>query len=251
MDDLRGAIAPESDVVAALRAAQASQERRTRVAVERSMDVLGAAAREAYIAEGGFLVEVSLKQRGRIRRILDRIGIGRWMERDFKPTIAAQWGAIGKEALDIMRSFGIAVPDQERIIGRVLMRGGRRAGLIDFTQSARKNMFRLISDAKLEGWGPDRVAREIERYVPAGRFIHAGPRYRAELIARTEMLHANRVASLEVYRANPEVRAVKAFDGDYDPICAARNGKIFSFEDAEVEIASTHPNCVLAFGPVT
>lgn len=75
----------------------------------------------------------------------------------------------------------------------------------------------------------------------------AGAKYLAERIARTE---ANRVlneAALTSYGAYG-VRQVIAVDGDEDLVCADRNGRAYSVEEAMT--IQDHPNGTLTFDPV-
>ncbi len=113
----------------------------------------------------------------------------------------------------------------------------------------RTALFHVLEIGRDQGLNPRETARAIQKFIPSGRFVNAGPKYRAQLISRTETLHSMRMASLEQYAAAPNVDEVVAFDGDQDEECAARNGQTFSVGDATVEAEATHPNCVLAFGP--
>lgn len=134
----------------------------------------------------------------------------------------------------------------------VLREGGRRLGLIDISDDVRTALFRVLEFSRNWETGqpsPRQVARWIRSEVPAGRFVHAGPRYRAQLIARTEVMHATRVSQLEIAKADPYVQTVTAMDGDQDEECAFRNGTEYSFSDADAELLKTHPNCVLSFVP--
>lgn len=134
----------------------------------------------------------------------------------------------------------------------VLKAGGRRLGLIDIADDVKAALFRVLEFAReWEGGQPSprQVAKWIQSEVPAGRFVNAGPRYRAQLIARTEIMHATRVSQMEVAKRDPYVQTVTAMDGDQDEECAFRNGQEFSFADADAELQKTHPNCVLSFVP--
>ena len=75
--------------------------------------------------------------------------------------------------------------------------------------------------------------RRIRDYVPAGRFVNAGPEYRSKLIARTESKWAQNKVHLEIYRHSEFVTGCMAFDAQLgadssDPDCIARNGKTFT-----------------------
>ena len=71
---------------------------------------------------------------------------------------------------------------------------------------------------------------------------------RAETIARTETALSYNRAALDAYKEF-NVRSVIAYDGDYDEVCAERNGKEFTVEEAlDIE---DHPNGTLDWAPVT
>ncbi len=70
---------------------------------------------------------------------------------------------------------------------------------------------------------------------------------RAELIARTELMDAYNGAALGAY-GDAGVREVQAIDGDQDEECAARDGRVFSVEDADG--IEDHPNGTLDWVPV-
>lgn len=71
--------------------------------------------------------------------------------------------------------------------------------------------------------------------------------YRAEMIARTELMDAYNAASLHSY-GDAGVTIVQAIDGDQDDECASRNGREFSrLEALDIE---DHPNGTLDWVPV-
>ena len=73
------------------------------------------------------------------------------------------------------------------------------------------------------------------------------------VIARTETLHAQRIATVETYRKADTVTGVLAFDaqlGDTDADCMARNGKTFTTDEAELINEHRHPQCTLSWAPV-
>lgn len=141
---------------------------------------------------------------------------------------------------------------RSKVEKRVLARAGTQLGLIDLSDHTKASLFRVMEFAREWEVGkpsPMQVARWIRDEVPAGRFVNAGAKYRAELIARTEIMNATRVASIETARANPRISRLTAFDGDMDEQCALRNGNDYTPDEADVEAASTHPNCTLTFVP--
>lgn len=156
-------------------------------------------------------------------------------------------------AIDI----GTDLPD---VVGRqVVAAGGRQLGLVDLTAQTRQALFEVLAEARAEGLGPIEAARRIRRFVGAGRFTGmererqgAGVRYRSELIARTETLHAQRVSVAEAGRQAGFTRYL-AFDnrtGFGDEECVARDGQEFSYDEMIAETAAEHPNGTLSFAPV-
>lgn len=156
-------------------------------------------------------------------------------------------------AIDI----GTDLPDP---VGRaVVASGGRQLGLIDLTEQTRTALFDALASAREQGLGPVESARRIRQYVSAGRFTGmeaeqpgAGVRYRSELIARTETLHAQRVSVAEAGRAAGFTHYL-AFDnrtGFGDEECVAREGETFSYDDMLVATNEEHPNGTLNWAPV-
>lgn len=218
---------------------------------------LGQHVAEAAQNVGGLLVESaepSDRERSRVDEILAASRLRDWADRHLRPVYGERYLRVAEvvvETVNAQLSLGVMLPDP--VAQRVIAEGGRRVGLLDLAADTREALFRTIELARLEGLGPPAVARLIRSEVPAGRFVNAGPRYRAELIARTETLHAQRFSSLEVYRSAETVVSVQMWDnlsGFGDSECVGRDGQIVSFDRAEYEMASTHPACTLGFAPV-
>ena len=156
---------------------------------------------------------------------------------------------------------GIVFNEQDTIGRTILETGGRRAGLIDFSAQAKRATREAIAAGREAGDNPRVIARRIKKLVPVGRFTRmaeakgedAAKRYRANMIARTETHHAQRVSTVSGYRASGLVELVRAIDGKYgdtDDVCMDRDGKIFTLEDAEVETTLEHPNGTLDWEPI-
>lgn len=207
--------------------------------------------------EGGLIVEAAdptRAERGRVSQIVNAAGLGAWARRELKPIYGERYLSVAQRIVETVNtelSLGLMLPDP--LAQKIVAEGGRRLGLLDLTADTREALFRIIAQARVEGLGAKAVGRLIRDQVPAGRFINAGPRYRAELIARTETLHAQRYSSLEVYRAADTIDAVMMHDNLTafgDPECMGRDGQVVSFDDAETEMANEHPNGTLGFSPV-
>lgn len=71
---------------------------------------------------------------------------------------------------------------------------------------------------------------------------------RADMIARTELQHAQNEATLNRYAATGMVDMVQIIDGDdWDEPCRARNGRIVPISERP---QLNHPNCTLSLVPV-
>ena len=137
---------------------------------------------------------------------------------------------------------------------RILRTGGKRMGLVDIAEDTKRAIFRALEEGRSLGEGPPALTRRIRDQVPAGRFGNAGPQYRARMIARTETKFAQNASSLEIYKASDVVTGMLAFDnqtGFDDDECTLRDGKVFTFDEAESEMSAEHPNGTLSFSPVT
>jgi hypothetical protein len=198
-------------------------------------------------------LDLSTKETARVEAIVKAAKLDKWAERRIKPWIEKLYeGAfLGTHSLS---QSALGDTERDRALKKVLTQGGRRLGLIDLTENTKSALFRVIEFSRNYETGvpsPTQIAKWIESEVPAGRFVNAGPRYRSQLIARTEVMHATRTSSIETFRADPSVKKLLAVDGDYDDDCSSRNGEEFTFADAETESLSdtVHPNCTLVFVP--
>ena len=144
----------------------------------------------------------------------------------------------------------IGVPDQEQV--RILAEGGTRLGLIDLDQQTRRAVFNTISEARAESLGPQVIARRLRDNISSGpHWLTA--KTRAEVIARTEVKHAQRTSSLSAYRTSGRVDRVLLFDarlGNTDAECHARDNTEVSFREAQELADIEHPNGSLDMAPV-
>lgn len=236
---------------------RASLERSERPKVEAMMGTLGrrvSAEGAERIANHVAVQEatgVSRADRKLVNEIIKASGIPDWSEKVIRPWLAELWkkGWYGAAAIT---GPDIASSVRDKQVQAALKAGGKRMGLLDLEGDTKEALFRVISLSREKGLGqasPRTVAKWIQQEVPAGRFVNAGPRYRAQLITRTEIMHSTRAASLAQSKADPFVDRVQAIDGDYDEECAARNGEIYTIDEAEVVNGETHPNCTLCFVP--
>jgi SPP1 gp7 family putative phage head morphogenesis protein len=93
------------------------------------------------------------------------------------------------------------------------------------------------------GEGPRTVARRVRRAADIGR-------YRAETIARTEMIRSAREAQRQLYTQNPAVQGYRrqaTQDSRVCLACLALSGTLHATD----EIMPSHPNCRCVLIPVT
>ena len=229
--------------------------------LELAFSELGQLARRAYeearelVRAGGDGLEEKQtpEDEALAERIIQRMALSQWSQDALIPAFDGHYlrtTQMTVGSINTVLNLGVNLPDP--VAREIVAAGGRRAGLLDITGDTRQAIFRSLADGRAAGEGPAALGRRIRSQVPAGRFTTAGPKYRAQLIARTETLHAQRVSALQTYRTSDVVTGVVAFDnqtGFDDAECIARNGREFTFEEAEAEMAAEHPSGTLNFAP--
>lgn len=241
-----------------MRALERDQQAAIRVAereVSRALVALGAHVAETAGRVGGLLVEATdptEPEEDRVNRILAAAELTAWAGRRLRPVFDRLWLKVAAKTALTLTKAGIPSTVRDALAREALETGGRRLGLIDIPAGTRAALLRVVAISKEKGLGPRATAKLIRTEVPAGVFRNAGVKYRAELIARTETLHAQRWSTLRHYRDSDHVAGVVAHDGDSDPHCAERDGQEYTIDDAEHEMngRTVHPNCVLAWAPV-
>lgn len=135
--------------------------------------------------------------------------------------------------------------------------GGR---VTDINETTRDRIRDLTIRAVNEGTSPAELGRVLRGVVDplasdkigndlARRLGSFGSELRGETIARTEMRVAQNAAQIDSFRALG-ADMVELIDGDQDPECAARNGRIVPLAEAESLMFQEHPNGTLTFAPV-
>lgn len=241
---------PGSRVISALHLDQRRLEPRFQAELEKEFSDLGHWVAMCAEGQGGLLEEALEDDIARVMRILRRANLSQWAKEHLEPLFRKQWGRVADQTALTLNQNQVPTSLNNDVAQRLLNIGATRIGLLDIEEDTKMALLSIIKAAREEGLGPQATAKMIEDRVPAGRFVTAGPKYRSELIARTETLNAQRHASLELYKESPVVKEVEASDGEGDELCASRNGETFTFAEAETELYNTHPNCVLCFGPV-
>ena len=137
--------------------------------------------------------------------------------------------------------------------------------LIGVTEAMANNIAQILSQGMIDGDGPRLLARKMVAAIDGtgagtlgitdklGRFIPA--KRRAEILARTEIVRAHTIASLQEYKnwgvLGLKVKAefLTAGDDRVCPKCASLEGKVFKIDEAW-GIIPVHPCCRCIFLPV-
>ena len=106
--------------------------------------------------------------------------------------------------------------------------------------TTREGIRAIVAQAIEEGLSPREAGERVRAWS-------GWDEYRAEMIARTELMHAYNAAALDTY-GEFGVSQVVADDGDKDEQCAARHGNVYSVDDASA--IADHPNGTLDWLPV-
>lgn len=125
-------------------------------------------------------------------------------------------------------------------VAKAYLVASRVAGI---NETTRKAIAQAIADAIDAGDDVLTVADAIEGSTLGYLFDD----YRAEMVARTELMGAYNGAALDAY-GDAGVAQVQAIDGDDDPECADRDGQVFDVDEADS--IEDHPNGTLDWVPV-
>src|SRR3990172_823061 len=197
-----------------------------------------------------------------VAAVMAALGLGDWRFAFLAPVLRTHYFRVAETTQNAMRlhftlEAAVGLPDP--IARRIIAVGGKRAGLVDLEAQTRRALFDSLARARSEGLGPTDAARLIRQYVPAGRFTAmeaakegAGVRYRAEMIARTETLHAQRL-STGYAGQDAGFNRYLAFDnrtGFGDAECTARDGREYTYDEMVAETEREHPQGTLGWAPV-
>lgn len=144
-----------------------------------------------------------------------------------------------------------AKADPLSAVDRVLERGAARVTKIN--TATRDAITGILTTAVEQGVDIVTVADALEAgsdlapLIGVSGGIVGDLSYRAEMIARTELMDAYNTSALYSY-ADAGLAKVQAIDGDQDDECASRDGREFSI--AEANDIEDHPNGTLDWVPV-
>ena len=230
--------------------------------LEAAFEGLGQRAEEAYWElEGGRAIASALGQRTKqtndeledlAQRILSGLAFSRWEQGVLIPA----WDGHTLRTLNLSvgtvnSTLGLQVNIPDPVRQRILAAGGTRRGLVDIAGQTRESIFQALRAGSEAGEGIPQLARRIRADVPAGPYRNAGAKYRAQLVARTEVAEAQNLSAYETYRASDVYVGVIISDGDEDELCAAVNGRRMTFAEYEQIGFTAHPNCTRSAAPIS
>lgn len=248
---------PDEPVVKAVKTRQERRAEATEAAVAE-----GLADLRRFFAEQRERIAANIRATMPARKALRKASPDDWWREEvedkaLREAMRGLYAAIGREALQVVAD------DLDRVIGKSqvgrvlegLVRWGGQ-GIKRINDTTRDALVREIAEGTRRGYS---VTQLVEG-VPAEGFrgvLDAGldngvgvwDELRAETIARTESMRAWNRAAIESYK-DFGVTELLAYDGDYDDVCQARDGLVFTIEEAMEEMEAEHPNGTLGFSPV-
>ena len=151
----------------------------------------------------------------------------------------------------IRLNLGLAINIPDAVGRRVVAEGGRRLGLVDIKGQARTSLFHALAEGRAQGMAREELARHIRDRITRGPWRSVETR--GLVIARTETLHAQRISAVEVYKTDRRCERGsglgRADRFDTDAECEERDGRVFSFNDADGETSLEHPSGTLSWAP--
>ena len=188
-----------------------------------------------------------------VARVMRSLNLQAWIQDRLLPILRNHAGRVAADTQRTLQAeVGLEMGVAEDAMQNISDSAGQHLGMRDIEPQVRASIMEAIRQGLAAGDSPTKTAQRIRDRVPAGRFVHAGSRYRAQLISREETANAMRAAMLASYRSNPHITHLELRDGIYGPPrsdaqCMARDGEVVPISDPP---APYHPLCTLSFSPV-
>jgi hypothetical protein len=164
-------------------------------------------------------------------------------------------GGLAGMATSVSRQVADTLPpakaDPLSAVDRVLSRGAARVTKIN--AATKDEIAGILATAVEQGTSILDIAdaleagTDLEPLIGRSGGVVADTAYRAEMIARTELMDAYNRSALYSY-ADAGITTVQAIDGDGDEECADRDGREYPIEEAD--LIEDHPNGTLDWVPV-
>jgi len=170
------------------------------------------------------------------------------VEADLKETYTEEFIAAGI-AIAALIGAGLGANIESRPEAQARL-AAARSKFLDLPKQTRKRIAQEIQAGLDEGLEAEAIAKRLEKFVPAGPYKTIETR--AAIIARTEVMAAEREAAVTAYKDSGIVVGIMVYDnltGFGDAECTALDGMVVPFEAADELAASEHPNGTRYFGP--
>jgi hypothetical protein len=221
--------------------------------IQSALGHLGEDAATAYmtVAQKASVPEIAAL----VKQVLAKLDITKWVQARLMPLLRNHAGRVAADTQRLLQAeIGQETKIGPNVVAQMTQNAGRHLRVVDTEPQVRNAIERAIQEGMAVGDNPTKTARRIREHVPAGRFVNAGSKYRAELIARNETAGLQREAILGGYKSNPHVTAIRVRDGIYGPprsdeTCMARDGDTVPIDEAS-GVLPDHPLCSLSYDPV-
>jgi hypothetical protein len=170
--------------------------------------------------------------------------------------LAAYYSAVLAAVHQVVQASFVDVPgfDPERFVledsATVRLLGQAGTQIVRITETTRQAIASQLQVGAQRGYNTWQIAHGVpsEDYGGINGLFRETWAGRAEMVARTELQNAQRLAAIDRYNATGLVDEVELIDGDdWDLICADRNGKVVPLSQAP---SLAHPRCTLVLVPV-
>jgi hypothetical protein len=170
--------------------------------------------------------------------------------------LGAYYSAVLAAVHQVVQASFVDVPgfDPERFIledsATVRLLGQAGTQIVRITETTRQAIASQLQVGAQRGYNTWQIAHGVpsEDYGGINGLFRETWAGRAEMVARTELQNAQRLAAIDRYNATGLVDEVELIDGDdWDLICADRNGKVVPLSQAPT---LAHPRCTLVLVPV-
>lgn len=188
-----------------------------------------------------------------VARVMRSLNLQAWIQDRLLPILRNHAGRVAADTQRTLQAqIGLKMHVAEDAMQNISDSAGEHLGMRDIEPQVRASIMEAIRQGLAAGDSPSKTAQRIRDRVPVGRFLHAGSRYRAQLISREETANAMRAAMLASYRSNPHITHLELRDGIYGPPrsdaqCMGRDGEVVPISEPPPPY---HIGCTLSFSPV-
>ena len=178
-------------------------------------------------------------------------------ERELLERILGTYYAVVLAAIhEVVKATFVDVPgfDPDRFVledsatVRLLAQAGTQ--IVRITETTRQAIASQLQVGAQRGYNTFQIAHGVpsEGFAGINGLFQETWAGRAEMVARTELQNAQRLAAIDRYNATGLVDEVTIVDGDeWDSVCANRNGHVVPLSQVPT---LAHPNCTLMLVPV-